>query len=116
MATESKDSILGSVRHALGSDKYFDTDLILHINTVFSKLQQMGVGPTGGFTIEDGSSEWDEFTEDEEILNMVKSYMVLQIKLLFDITTASSYLVETMKQQSAELEWRLNSACDYNSK
>lgn len=116
MAAESKDSILGSVRRALGSDNYFDQDLILHINTVFSKLQQMGVGPEGGFSIEDGSSEWDEFTEDEPVLNMVKSYMVLQVRLLFDISTASSGLIDTMKQQSAELEWRLNSACDYDSK
>ena len=116
MMTESKDSILGSVRKLLGSDKYFDQDLIIHINTVFAKLQQMGVGPEGGFSIEDGSSEWDEFTEDEPILNMVKSYMVLQIKLLFDISTASSSLIDVMKEQSAELEWRLNAACDYNSK
>lgn len=116
MGAESKDSILGSVRKLLGSDEYFDQDLILHINTVFSKLQQMGVGPEGGFSIEDGTTDWDEFTEDESILNMVKSYMVLQVRLLFDISTASSSLVDTMKQQSAELEWRLNSACDYNSK
>ena len=111
---ESRDSILGSVRKLLGSDTYFDQDIILHINTVFSKLQQMGVGPSEGFMIEDGSSEWDEFTEDDTMLNMVKSYMFLQVKLMFDITTASSYLVETMKQQSAELEWRMNSYCDYN--
>lgn len=116
MGAESKDSILGSVRKLLGSDEYFDQDLILHINTVFSKLQQMGVGPEGGFSIEDGTTDWDEFTEDESILNMVKSYMVLQVRLLFDISTASSSLVDTMKEQSAELEWRLNSACDYNSK
>jgi hypothetical protein len=112
----SKDSILGSVRKALGSDEYFDQDLILHINTVFSKLQQMGVGPEGGFSIDDDTSEWDKFTEDERVLNMVKSYMILQVRLLFDISTASSSLVETMKQQSSELEWRLNSACDYGTK
>ena len=113
---ESKNSILGSIRKMLGSDAYFDQDIILHINTVFSKLQQMGVGPEGGFTIEDGSAEWDDFTDDEPILNMVKSYMFLQVKLMFDISTASSFYVETLKQQSAELEWRLNSACDYDSK
>ena len=111
-----KDSILGSVRRALGSDEYFDQDLILHINTVFAKLQQMGVGPEGGFTIDDDKTEWDEFTKDEPILNMVKSYMYIQVKLLFDITTASSYYVDNLKAQSAELEWRLNSACDYDSK
>ena len=111
---ESNNSILGSVRKLLGSDEYFDQDLILHINTVFSKLQQMGVGPEKGFSIEDGSSEWSEFTDDDTMLNMVKSYMLLQVKLMFDISTASSYLVDTMKQQCAEFEWRMNSYCDYN--
>lgn len=114
MATKTSDSILGSVRKLIGSDEYFDTDLIIHINSTFSKLTQMGIGPKEGFSIEDDKSEWDEFTEDDEMLNMVKSYMVLQVRLLFDISTASSYLVETMKQQSAELEWRMNSYCDYN--
>lgn len=114
MATKTSDSILGSVRKLIGSDEYFDTDLIIHINSTFSKLTQMGIGPKEGFSIEDDKSEWDEFTEDDEMLNMVKSYMILQVRLLFDISTASSYLVETMKQQSAELEWRMNSYCDYN--
>ncbi len=112
----SNDSILGSVRKMLGSDEYFDTDIIIHINTVFAKLQQMGVGPAGGFTISDDEATWSSYTDDESVLNMVKSYMFLQVRLLFDISTASSYLVDTMKQQSTELEWRLNSACDYNSK
>lgn len=111
-----EDSILKSVRKLLGSDSYFDTDLVIHINSVFAKLQQMGVGPEGGFAIEDETTDWDEFTEDEPILNMVKSYMVLQIKLMFDISTASTALIDTMKEQSAELEWRLNAACDYGSK
>lgn len=114
MADRTRDSILGSVRKLVGSDAYFDTDLIIHINTVFSKLTQMGVGPSEGFSIEDDKSEWDEFTEDDEMLNMVKTYMVLQIKLLFDNSTAASYLLDAYKEQSAELEWRMNSYCDYN--
>ena len=111
---KTSDSILRSVRKLIGSDEYFDTDLIIHINSVFSKLTQMGIGPSEGFSIEDDEAEWDEFTEDDEMLNMVKSYMVLQVRLLFDISTASSYLVDTMKQQCAEFEWRMNSYCDYN--
>lgn len=111
-----EDSILVSVRKLVGSDSYFDTDLIIHINSVFSKLQQMGVGPEGGFFIQDDTAVWSDYTNNEPILNMVKSYMILQIKLLFDISTASSSLIDVMKEQSAELEWRLNAACDYNSK
>ena len=111
-----ENSILTSVRKLLGSDSYFDTDLIIHINSVFSKLQQMGVGPAGGFSIVDDSATWDQYTSDEPILNMVKTYMVLQVKLYFDISTTSSSMIDVMKEQCAELEWRLNSACDYNSK
>lgn len=111
-----EDSILASVRKLLGSDSYFDTDLVIHINSVFSKLQQMGVGPKGGFAISDETATWGDYTNNEPVLNMVKTYMVLQVKLLFDITTASSYYVDNLKAQSAELEWRLNSACDYNTK
>ncbi len=110
---DNTNSILLSVKKLLGSDEYFNPDLIIHINTVFSKLTQMGVGPKEGFAIEDESTEWDEFTEDLPTLNMVKSYMFLQVKLLFDIATTSSYVIEMMKQESAELEWRLNSECDF---
>ena len=110
---DNTSSILLSVKKLLGSDEYFNPDLILHINTVFSKLTQMGVGPAEGFFIEDETADWDEFTDDEPILNMVKSYMFLQVKLLFDSSTTSSYVIEMMKQQSAELEWRLNAACDF---
>lgn len=112
---DTTESILESVKKLTdSSDNFYEPDLIIHINSTFSKLQQLGVGPEDGFAIDDASTTWSEYTEDKKILNMVKSYMVLQVKLLFDISTASSYVIETMKQQSAELEWRLNAAVDYN--
>lgn len=111
--TDSTNSILGSVRKLLGSeDEYFEPDLIIHINTAFATLQQLGVGPENGFSIEDDTTQWSEYTNNETILNMVKSYMVLKVKLLFDISTASSNVIETMKQECAEYEWRLNVAAD----
>lgn len=110
------DSILASIKKLIASDDYFDQDLIIHINTVFSKLQQMGVGPEGGFSISDDTAVWTDYTGDEPIYNMVKTYMALQVKLYFDNSTTSSYVIDLMKEQSAELEWRLNAACDYNSK
>lgn len=113
MAGENMNSILLSVKKLLGSDEYFNPDLILHINSTFSKLTQMGVGPKEGFSIEDETTEWDEFTEDKETLNMVKTYMNLQVKMYFDANSLSSYVIEMMKQQSAELEWRLNAECDF---
>lgn len=110
------ESILESTKKLIASDDYFDTDLIIHINTCFAKLQQMGVGPEGGFSISDATSTWADYTNDEPIFNMVKTYIVTQVRLYFDVSTLSSYVIELMKEQSAELEWRLNVACDYNSK
>ena len=110
------DSILGSTRKLIASDDDFDIDLITHINTVFAKLQQMGVGPEGGFSISDDTTEWSAYTDNEPILNMVKTYMTLQVKLYFDTSTTGSHVIDLMKEQSSELEWRLNAACDYNSK
>lgn len=111
--TANTESILGSVKKLLGVEDYFDSDLIIGINTTFAKLQQIGVGPTDGFSISDGTTTWSEYTNDENVLNMVKSYMAIQVKLLFDISTASSYLIQELNKKSDELEWRLNAAVDF---
>ena len=110
------ESILESIKKLIASDDYFDADLIIHINTVFAKLQQMGVGPEGGFSILDNTTTWSDYTGDEAIYNMVKTYMALQVRLYFDTATLSSYVIQLMNEQSAELEWRLNVASDYDSK
>lgn len=114
MAVKISDSILESVKKLINAegDEYFDTDLIIHINTVFSVLQQMGVGPEGGFSIDDKTSTWDEFTEDEPIFNMVKSYMAIRVKLFFDIASASSYYVTQLQAEADELEWRIRHAAE----
>lgn len=108
------DSILESVKKLINAegDEYFDTDLIIHINTVFSILQQMGVGPEEGFSIDDKTSTWDEFTEDEPIFNMVKTYMALRVKLFFDISSANSYLITQYQAEADELEWRIRHAAE----
>ena len=110
------DSILESVKKLINAegDDYFDTDLIIHINTVFSILTQMGVGPEEGFSIDDGKSTWDEFTEDEPIFNMVKTYMGLRVKLFFDIASANSYYITQLQTEADELEWRIRAAAELN--
>lgn len=108
MAIKESESILGSIRHQCNADPYFDQDLIMHINTVFGILQQIGVGPEEGFAIDDDNSTWDEFTEDDPLLNMVKTYMYLRVKVLFDSASESSYLIDTYNKKADELEWRLN--------
>ena len=108
------ESILTSIKKLLGvSEEYehFDKDLIMHINSVFLNLTQLGVGPEEGFYIEDASSHWSEFIEESAQLQAVKSYMYLKVKLLFD-PPLSSAVLESMNRMIAEFEWRLNVAVE----
>lgn len=104
------DSILTSVKKMLGIEeeyKHFDTDILMHINSAFSILTQIGVGPDSGFMITDDTSNWTDFIKEEAKLNLVKSYMFLKVKLLFDPPTSTAVL-ECYKAQISEYESRLN--------
>lgn len=108
------ESILDSVKNALGmvnEYRYFDSQILMHINSVFMILQQLGVGPDEGFSISDESSVWSDFLDSSSSLNLVQSYMYLRVRMLFDPPT-NSFLVDSMKQQVQEYEWRLNVAVD----
>jgi hypothetical protein len=103
-------SILTSTKKILGiADDYtvFDLDIITHINSAFSTLTQLGVGPPSGFMIEDATVEWSDFIGDDLQYNSVKSYVFLRVRQLFD-PPATSYLIAAYEKQLAELEWRLN--------
>lgn len=103
-------SILTSTKKILGiSAEYteFDLDILTHINSVFSALTQLGIGPAEGFMIEDATETWDAFLESDINLNAVKTYMYLRVRLLFDPPT-TSYTITAMNEQVKELEWRLN--------
>ena len=91
----------------------FDDDIIMHINTVFLNLTQLGVGPAEGFAIEDDTSNWSNFVdiENNAQLHAIKTYIYLKVKLVFDPPLCSSGL-ESMKNMIAELEWRLNAVVD----
>ena len=84
----------------------FDTDVMAHINTVFMTLNQLGVGPEGGFSISGKSETWYGFTENIKFFNAVKTYIYLKVKLVFDPPT-SSFVTESMRKEINELEWRL---------
>lgn len=108
MANEM-DSILLSVKKMLGVPAdydVFDTDIILHINSVFEALNQMGLGPDEGFTISDASTEWSEYLTYGKESQMVKSYMYLKVRTLFDPPSNAS-LFNVFDQQIKEKEWRL---------
>lgn len=106
----ASDSILTSTKKILGiTEDYtaFDVDILTHINTVFSVLHQLGIGPEAGFVIESAEPTWDAFLGDDPLLNSVKTYVYLRVRILFD-PPATSFLLASMKEQYQELEWRLN--------
>jgi hypothetical protein len=103
------ESILTSIKKMLGiAEEYthFDADLIMHINSVFAILTQIGVGPSEGFSIEDDTDVWTDFIQDNKKLESVKSYTYMKVKLLFDPPINSS-VIESMNRIISELEWRI---------
>lgn len=105
-----EDSILNSVKKMVGIDadyNAFDVDVITHINSVFSTLNQLGIGPAAGFMITDDTAKWSTYLVGDLQLNAVKSYMFLRVRLLFD-PPSTGFHTESMKEQIKELEWRLN--------
>lgn len=103
-------SILDSVKKVINlppDDTSFDDVIILHINSVFATLSQLGVGPTSGFMIEDATATWDTYLGTDLLLNSVKSYMSLKVRLLFD-PPQNSFTITSLEKMAEEFEWRLN--------
>lgn len=103
-------SILDSTKKVLGleeSDTSFDLDIVLHINSVLAILTQIGIGPVEGFTIEDSAPTWEAFVGTDKQLSFVKTYVYLKVRLVFD-PPATSFAIDSFKEQIKELEWRLN--------
>lgn len=108
------ESILTSIKKMLGiAEEYvhFDPDIILCINSALSILTQLGVGPEEGFAIRNAAPTWMDFIGDDLRIEMVKSYMHLKVRLLFDPPVGAA-LLAAMERQVSELEWRLNVAVD----
>lgn len=108
------DSILTSIKNLLGIIEEctdFDQIIIMHINSVFSILNQLGVGPDAGFRIEDDSAVWSDFIGNDPRLSDVKSFVYLKVRMLFD-PPLSSAVAESMNRLASELEWRINVAVD----
>ena len=110
-------SILISTKKILGvaeSYRAFDLDILTHINATFSVLSQLGIGPEDGFFIEDELAVWGDFSVVNNVvvvppnqLALVRTYLFLKVRMLFDPPT-TSFLIEATKSQIEEIEWRLN--------
>ena len=106
---EETTSILETVRKMIGPSgdyDYFDTDLIVHINSMFEVLTQCGVGPEEGFHITGPDEQWDDFETEGVLLHMAKTYIQTRVRLIFDPPTSSA-TAEALKKVADELEWRM---------
>lgn len=103
------ESILDSVKTNLGilsSYTQFDSDIAMYINSVFSVISQFGVGPSIPFHISSNAAVWSDFSEQVDILYLIRSYVFLKVKLIFDPPSSSSVLT-AYTTVSQEYEWRL---------
>ena len=110
-------SILTSTKKVLGiADSYevFDHDIITNINSAFSTLAQLGVGPANGFFIEDKGTDWEEFPVSAVQLAQVRTYVFLKTQLLFDPPTLG-FLLDLKQKQIQEYEWRLSTWRDWEN-
>ena len=104
------DSILTSIKKLLGISEdvdNFDTDIIIHINSVLMILNQLGVGPAEGFSISDKTEKWIDFIPNDSSIEAVKSYVYLKVRLMFDPPTSAA-AIESINKLISEYEWRIN--------
>lgn len=108
----NSESILDSIKKLLSimpEETVFDTEIIIFINTIFANLIQMGVGPKNGFKITSKDDTWSSFLESYDkplLIENVKSYVYIKVKMLFDPPNNSS-IIQAFEAQAKELEYRL---------
>ena len=104
-----EESILKTIKQLIGCPddfEQFDLDLIVHINSAFATLTQLGVGPKEGYRITGADNAWSEFEDNVQKLSLIKDYVYIKTRLLFDPPTSGS-LMDSLKEQLKEMEWRL---------
>ena len=112
------ESILTSIKLLLGvTEEYthYDPQIIMHINSVFMILNQLGVGPEDGFRIEDKTTTWNDYFPETKALTYesVKTYIGAKVRLIFDPPANSSH-IQALEKIASEFEWRLNFAAETN--
>ena len=106
------DSILTSIKKLLGiAEEYehFDPDIVMYINSAFSVLTQLGVGPEEEACIEDASKTWSEFLYDDPRLEFVKTFIYLKVRLAFD-PPLSSAVMEAINRQIVNVNEKVSHA------
>lgn len=109
-----EENILNSIKKLLGiPEDYtaFDQDIMIHINSVFMILSELGVGPSNGYSLKDGTEKWGDFISDDENLEGIKTYVYMKVKTIFDPPLNSAVLA-SMKELINEFEWRINNEAE----
>lgn len=107
-------SILVTVRTSLGilpDFTEFDQELIVSINSALMAVSQLGIGPTGGFSISDDTAEWSTLFDGVPNIEATKSYVILKAKMEFD-PPGTSFLMDSYRRQLDELGFRLMTEVD----
>lgn len=102
-------SILNSTKKMLGiSPDYeaFDEEILMFINSSLSSLKELGVGETVVDLVEDDTAVWDDLSLSDDAVSLVKIYIFLKVRMLFD-PPGTSFLIEAIERQIAQQEWRL---------
>ena len=108
-------SILSDTKKVLGLDSTytpFDLDILIHINSTLSVLTQLGILTAAGYSVSNAEDVWDDLDLSIPLLSLVKSYMYLKVKMLFD-PPGTSFLIEAVRKQTEEFEWRLQMLKEY---
>lgn len=104
-----EENILESIKDLLGiqaEDTAFDIDVLVNINAIFSTLYQLGVGSEGHYVVLDGTEKWNDIFEEKDLVDFIKLYTYMKVRLVFDPPTNSSIL-QALNEQAKELEYRI---------
>lgn len=103
-------SILMSIKHLLNVDPEemsFDNQIGMLINGEFMSLWQLGIGPEEGFSIHDADTKWTDFSDDKTLIETLKTYIAMRVRLIFD-PPGSSIVADSINARIQELQFRLN--------
>ena len=106
------ESIFESIKSYLGvCYNEYDTDLYMYINSAFATLAIAGSGPHSGFVLENAQQKWSDYSTDKIVLPLVKQYIQLRVKLLFDPPN-NSFVTESLTQNAADVLYQINLKSD----
>lgn len=105
-----EESVLVSIKGMLGIGEdcdSFDNELIVFINSAFSTLYQVGFNPALDYRIESEDDKWSDIVNDDpDLMDLIKPYVYMRVRMLFDPPT-SSFVLNSLESQMKEYEWRI---------